>query len=124
MKCRVLLVDDEQSILFATARYLRANGFDVECAQELEEAQVLLCNNVFDIVITDLRLTPSHGTEGLLVIELVRSRGMAARVIVLTGNAIPEVEAAARKLGVDLFLWKPASLPMLAATMRALMAPA
>jgi DNA-binding response OmpR family regulator len=124
MNCRVLLVDDEQPALFATARYLSANGFEVACARALEEAQALLSNQVFDIVITDLRLTPVHATEGLLVIEIVRSLGMAARVIVLTGNARPEVEAAARKLGIDLFLSKPASLPVLAATMRALTAQA
>jgi EAL domain-containing protein (putative c-di-GMP-specific phosphodiesterase class I)/CheY-like chemotaxis protein len=103
MKCRVLLVDDEQPVLFAMERYLGANGFDVTCAREMEEAQALLSNDVFDLVITDLRLTPIQGAEGLLVIELVRSRGMAARVIVLTGNAKPEVEAAAHKLSVDLF---------------------
>ncbi len=124
MKCKVLLVDDELPILFAMERYLSANGFEVETARELEEAQALLSNDVFDIVITDLHLTPIQKAEGLLVIELVRSRGMASRVIVLTGHAAPEVEAAAYELGVDLFLWKPASLPVLATTMRALMAQA
>lgn len=122
MKCKVLLVDDEQPVLLAMERYLSANGFEVECARELEEAQALLSNDAFDIVVTDLRLTPVQGAEGLQIIELVRSRGLASRVIVLTGHAIPEVEAAAYELGVDLFLWKPASLPVLAATMRALMA--
>jgi DNA-binding response OmpR family regulator len=124
MKYTVLLVDDEPLVLLVMERYLSANGFEVESARELEEAQALLSNDAFDIVITDLQLTPIQKAEGLLVIELVRSRDMASRVIVLTGHATPEVEAAAYKLGVDLFLWKPASLPVLATTMRALMAQA
>jgi DNA-binding NtrC family response regulator len=124
MKCRVLLVDDERSILFAAQRYLTANGFEVQCARELEEAQALLANDVFDIVITDLRLTPVQCAEGLLVIETVRSRALASRVIVLTGHATPAVEAAAHELGVDLFLRKPTSLPDLAVMMHELMAKA
>jgi DNA-binding response OmpR family regulator len=122
MTCKVLLVDDEPPTLFAMHCYLTAKGFDVQCARELEEAQALLANDLFDIVITDLRLTPIQGAEGLLVIELVRSRGMDAHVIVLTAYATPEVEAAARRLGVDLFLRKPASLPALEGQMRELMA--
>src|SRR5258708_12363926 len=60
MKCRVLLVDDEPSILFAAQRYLTANGFEVQCAQELEEAQALLSNDAFDIVVTgSTRMKPS-----------------------------------------------------------------
>ncbi len=124
MKCRVLLVDDEPSILFATQHYLTANGFEVKCAQELEEAQALLSNDVFDIVVTDLRLTPIQCAEGLLVVETVRSRALASRVIVLTGHATAEVEAAAYELGVDLFLRKPTPLPELAIRMHELMAKA
>jgi two-component system OmpR family response regulator len=121
MKCKVLLVDDEQPILFAAHRYLTASGFEVQCARELEEAQALLANDVFDIVITDLRLTPIQCAEGLLVVETIRSRALASRVIILAGHATPEVEAAAHELGVDLFLRKPTSLPELAERMRELM---
>lgn len=124
MKCRVLIVDDEQPILSAMEHYLTAKGFEVLCARELEEAQALLCNDVFEIVIADLNLSPIQGAEGLLVIELLRARGMASRVIVLTAHAIPEVEAAAHKLGVDLFLWKPISLADLVGKMHGLMAQA
>ena len=65
MKRRVLIVDDETSLLFAARQYLTDTGFEVECAREAEEAQALLANFEFDVVITDIRLTELQGAEGL-----------------------------------------------------------
>lgn len=121
MTCKVLIVDDEQPILFAMQHFLTSKGFEVLCASELEVAQALLSNDDFDIVITDLRLSSLQGAEGLMVIESVRSLASESRVVVLTAHATPEVEAEARRLGVDLFLRKPASLHDLAEKMNDLM---
>ena len=121
MTCRVLIVDDEQPILFAMQHFLTTKGFEVSCASEMEEAQALLSNDDFDIVITDLRLSSLQGAEGLKVIETVRSLASDSHVIVLTAHATPEVEAEARKMGIDHFLRKPASLHELAAKMNELM---
>jgi DNA-binding NtrC family response regulator len=121
MKCRVLIVDDEQTVLYAMQHFLTTKGFDVLCAIELEEAQALLTNHEFDIVITDLRLSSLQGAEGLMVIKSVRSLASEPRLIVLTAHATLEVEAEARRLGVQLFLRKPASLVDLASTMHRMM---
>jgi len=114
MTTRVLVVDDERSLLLAVSGYLTDRGYDVDCAIELEEAQALLANDVFDVVITDLRLSPLQQTGGLTIISFIRERSLRSRVIVLTAYATPEAEREAELLGVDLFLHKPAALSELA----------
>src|SRR5207247_1877656 len=99
MKRRVLIVDDETSLLFAARQYLTDIGFEVECAQEWEEAQALLANVPFDVVITDIRLTPLQAAEGLRLIDFIRHRRLGVPVIVLTAHATADIEHEARRLG-------------------------
>ena len=115
MKRRVLIVDDETSLLFAAREYLTERGFDVECAQELEEAQALLANQRFDVVVTDIRLTQLQGAEGLHVLDFVRHRRLPTPVLVLTAYATTDVAREARRLGAESIICKPIPLPELAA---------
>jgi DNA-binding response OmpR family regulator len=115
---KVLLVDDEPSLLFAIRDFLTSEGFEVECATEREEAQALLLNVTFDVAVTDLRLTPLDSVEGLQLASFIRERVLPTRVIVLTAVASPEAEAEARRIGVDAYLRKPASLRCLANMIR------
>jgi len=114
MKRRVLIVDDETSLLFAARQYLTDRGFDVECAQEVEEAQALLANFRFDVVITDIRLTELQGAEGLYVLDFIRHRQLDVPVLVLTAHATAAVEHEARRLGAQAIFYKPVPLPKLA----------
>ena len=115
MKRRVLIVDDETSLLFAASQYLSDQGFEVECAQELEEAQALLSNLPFDVVITDIRLTSLQGADGLHILDFIRHRHLGVPVVVLTAHATTEVEHEARRLGAQSIFYKPVPLPKLAA---------
>ncbi len=114
MSKRILVVEDEPSLLFALQDYLSQCGYTVDCASELEEAHALLMNVTYDVIITDLRLTPVQCAEGLEVIELVRERSLPSRVIVLSGTATQITEMAARRLGVDRFIRKPVPLSVVA----------
>lgn len=114
MRKRILLVDDETSLLYAIEAYLGGCGYEVHCATEVEQAIALLTNIRYDLVLTDLRMTPIQGAEGLLVLQVIRDHGLQSRVIVLTGAATPAVESEAKRLGVDRFLLKPLPLPTLA----------
>lgn len=118
---RILLIDDEPALLFAMHHYLTRDGFEVECAVELEEAQALLSNVTYDAVVTDVRLGEMRHTDGgLHVLSFLRQRGLATPAIVVTGNATTEVVAEAERLGAEAVIRKPASLPMLAETLRGL----
>ena len=114
MRMRILVVDDEEPILFAIRDYFEPLGWQVDCAQELEEAEALLSHIRYTLLIADLRLTGIHSNEGLELIRFVRERSPWTRVIVLTGYGSVEIEGEAVGRGVDAFLLKPQPLADLA----------
>ena len=61
---RILVVDDEEPILFAIRDYFEPLGWQVDCAQELEEAEALLSHIRYTLLIADLRLSGSTATRG------------------------------------------------------------
>ena len=111
---RLLVIDDEEPILFATKDYFETKGFAVDCAQEVEEAEALLSHVSYAAMIADLRLTGAYGTEGLSLVRFAKERHPETRVVLLTAYGSREVEAEALRLGVDCFLQKPKPLPDLA----------
>ena len=76
---------------------------------------------LLDVLRSDLRLTGIYGVEGLDIIEWSRHLRPETRVVLLTGNGTPEIEAEARRLGVDAFIYKPKPLPELAQIVFALL---
>lgn len=110
----MLVVDDERAILLAIKSYFSHHGYSVDCAQELEEAEALMANLHYDVVIADLRLTGFHGAEGLEIVRSVRERYPRTSVILLTAYGSPEIEDAAARYGVSSFLQKPQPLAELA----------
>ncbi|MFA6954344.1 MAG: response regulator [Thermoanaerobaculia bacterium] len=118
----MLVVDDEEPILFALNYYFSPRGFRVDCAREIEEAEALLANGHYSIVIADLRLTGIHGAEGLEIVSYVRERAADTKVILLTAYGTPEIERLAYERGADAFLQKPQRLPAIARLVETLMA--
>jgi DNA-binding response OmpR family regulator len=110
---RLLIVDDEAAIRFALSDYFRECGWEVDAAAEKEEAEALLAHTEYAAVIADLRLTGIYGIEGLDIIQWSRHLRPETRVVLLTGNGTPEIEAEARRRGADAFLHKPLPLPEL-----------
>lgn len=114
MPGRILVVDDEEAILFAMREYFTALGYHVDCARELEEAKALLPQTPYAVVIADVRLTGSHSTEGLELVEYICQYYASTRSIILTAYGSPETEQEARRRGADAFLHKRMSLPEVA----------
>jgi DNA-binding response OmpR family regulator len=119
---RLLIVDDESAIRFALVEYFRGCGWTVDSAAEKEEAEALLACTSYSVVIADLRLTGIHGVEGLDIVQWSRHLRPETRVVLLTGNATPEIEVEARRRGADAFLQKPLPLPQLEAIVDGLLA--
>ena len=86
----------------------------MDCARGLEEAEALISNMEYAMVIADMRLTGIQGAEGLELVAFVRQRCFSARVIIMTAYGTAEAEGEARRLGVDSFLHKPQPLPEVA----------
>ena len=53
----MLLVEDERVVLTALKKFFTREGFQVDCARELEEAEALIATSHYAIVIADLRLS-------------------------------------------------------------------
>lgn len=118
---RLLIVDDEPSILLGMKRYFCARGYEVDCAGEPEEAIALLANVSYAGVITDLCLSEGHGPDGLQVVAYVGARLPQTPVVVLTAYGSPSSELAAKRLGASAVLPKPQSMAHLAEVVGALM---
>lgn len=110
MKQKILVVDDEEAVLFGMREYFSTLGYEVDCARKVEEAQAMLSCVTYAAVIADLRLSGTHGAEGLDVIGFVRETQPRTRVILLTAYGSPEVTAEAKRRGVDAVLQKPKPL--------------
>jgi two-component system, response regulator, stage 0 sporulation protein F len=114
MQRKILVVDDEESILFAMREYFMTHGYQVDCAREMQEAEALLATVRYSVVIADLRLSELPSTEGIEIVRYVHERCPWTRTILLTAYGSPEIEREARRWGVDSFLHKPLPLPKVA----------
>ncbi len=119
---RILIVDDEASILFAMGEYFTVRGYTVDCARDVDEALALLDAHSFAVVIADLRLGMARNDEGFDVIGHVRDRSARSRTILLTADWSPEVELEARRRGLDEVLLKPQPLAEIARVIEELLA--
>src|SRR6476660_9972871 len=70
----LLVVDDEESICFSMSEYFAQHGFKVDTAREKEEAEGLMKETEYRVIIQDLRLGVQRRSEGLEIIRLVHER--------------------------------------------------
>src|ERR1051325_10273260 len=118
---RILIADAEPLIVLAMRKYFEGLGYAVDAAHELEEAQALLANRVYDLVIADLRLTGIGGVEGLQIVSEVHHRCAHTRVILLSAFGTPEIERESYNRGADAFLHKPKPMMELASIARTIL---
>jgi DNA-binding NtrC family response regulator len=117
---RLLIVDDEESICFSMSEYFSQHGFAVDTARELDEAEGLIKETDYEVIIQDLRLGLAQHPDGIDIIKLVHTRNPETRIVVLTSYGSPEAEAAARRAGADAFLRKPKPLSQVAQVVQGL----
>lgn len=114
---RVLIVDDDEDYAFLLQDYLRekfiACRLFVYHAMSFDDAlKVINSNGTFDLFIVDYLLNHINGIE--LVVE-IRSRGLDAPIIFLTGYGNEEVAVSALKVGANDYLPKAKLTPELLA---------
>ncbi|MEZ5571751.1 MAG: sigma 54-interacting transcriptional regulator [Halioglobus sp.] len=116
MHARLLLVDDDVSLLKLMAIRLEAEGFAVETVESAELALQALRNSSFELVITDLRM---EGASGLDLFEQIRHFYPGIPVVIMSAQGtIPEA-VSATQMGVFEFLTKPVDKTLLLSTIRA-----
>jgi CheY-like chemotaxis protein len=114
MSIKILIVDDDATVVAAVAEYLAGRGYECESALEAAEAQALLAHLPFDVVLTDIYLSGLNEADGLRVLSFIRERALRVGMIVMTAHATPQLEAEVRRLGAEAVLHKPTPLAHLA----------
>lgn len=110
----LLIVEDEESICFSMREYFSQHGFKVDVAREVEEAEALIANTEYEVIIQDLRLDFTRRPGGIEIIKLVHDRAPKTRIVVLSSYGSAEIEETARRAGAHAFLRKPKPLSQVA----------
>ncbi len=84
---RILIVDDEASVLNGMSRVLRHNGYQVESVADGKSAMERINAAPFDLILCDMRL-PDMGGEDLYWQLYARDPGLAKKIIFTTGDVI------------------------------------
>jgi two-component system, OmpR family, response regulator MprA len=115
----ILVVDDERAVRDSLRRALELEGYEVELAEDGEQAlKRLEADPQPDAVILDV-LMP--GADGLEVCRRLRRAGNAVPVLMLTARSEVDSRVAGLDAGADDYLSKPFALAELLARLRALL---
>jgi DNA-binding NtrC family response regulator len=104
MAHRILVIDDEESILNTLEILLRGEGFDVAVCRTGADALERLAELAPDLVLTDIRMP---GVSGLDVLAAVRQREPEMPVILMTAQASLQSAVQAVNQGAFYYLQKP-----------------
>jgi two-component system, NtrC family, nitrogen regulation response regulator NtrX len=102
-KIRVLIVDDEPSVLLETSASLKRH-YEVLTASRAEEAERVLGDQKVDLLLTDLRLP---GKDGISLLESVKGSHPDLPVVLMSGHGTIEEAVKAIRLGAVDFVEKP-----------------
>lgn len=104
MAQRILLVEDEDTLLTSLQRVLQKEGYEVEIADSAEKALSLLDRGSFDLILCDIILP---GISGIELLQQYKSRNPGQKIIIMTAYASMETALQALKSGASDFILKP-----------------
>jgi signal transduction histidine kinase len=110
---KVLVVDDEESVVVTIKAILQLDGYDVATTTSGAKARAMVREVEYDLVLTDLRLEDG---DGLDVLRAVRESYPETVTIMLTGYASLESAIQALRAGAYDYLVKPSEVEELRAT--------
>jgi two-component system, OmpR family, response regulator len=117
-RARILVVDDEPSIVDAVATALRYEGFDVEEAATGRGALAAVARFEPDLVVLDWMLPDIEGIE---VGRRLREQGYKTAILFLTAKDAVENKVEALRAGGDDYVTKPFSLAEIVARTQAIL---
>ncbi len=117
-KQRVLVVDDEPSIVDAVATSLRYEGFDVDEAASGRAALASAQARTPDMIVLDIMLPDLDGLE---VTRRLRADGIRVPILFLTARDALEDKVAGLTVGGDDYVTKPFSLAEIVARIHAIL---
>ena len=115
---RILLVEDEPSLVLTLSDRLVSEGYRIETAGDGDTALSRALEEPFDLIILDVLLP---GRDGFEVCRELRSRGSQVPVLMLTARSQVVDRVVGLKLGADDYLTKPFEMIELLARVEALL---
>ncbi|MHB8882131.1 MAG: sigma-54-dependent transcriptional regulator [Thermodesulfovibrionales bacterium] len=103
-KGRILAIEDERSMREVLKILLEEEGYDVETASDGLEGIDLIKANIFDLVITDIKMP---GADGFEVLRQVKAISPDTVIIMVTAFGTTESAIEAMKLGAYDYINKP-----------------
>lgn len=114
---RILIVEDDPSILYGLKHNLSFEGFDVVTARDGEEGLKLALERAPDVVILDVMLPGMNGFE---VLKELRAKSQTG-VVMLSAKGAEQDKVLGLDLGADDYVAKPFGLPELLARVKAVL---
>ena len=102
----ILVVDDEGAIRYSISKTLQRVGYQVHTAENGEKALEMMEHQMYDVVLTDIRMP---GLTGVELLSEIKEQAPDAVVILLTGYASLETAIESLRLGAHDYLVKPSS---------------
>ena len=112
-RARLLIVDDEANTLASLSRAFRLAGHDAVVCDNANKALEMAKAQSFDLIMSDVVMP---GKDGLSLLEELKTQGVVAPVVMMSGQAHIEMAVRATKLGALDFLEKPISTEKLLLT--------
>lgn len=112
-KAEILVIDDDANTLASLARAFRLAGHEAVVCDSATRALDLAKGTRFDLVLSDVVMP---GKDGIALLEELKKTGVAAPVVMMSGQATIEMAVRATKLGAVDFLEKPISTDKLLLT--------
>jgi two-component system nitrogen regulation response regulator NtrX len=113
-KANILIVDDEANTLASLSRAFRLAGHEAVVCDNAARALELARSQPFDLILSDV-VMPRR--DGLALLEDLKIAGVAAPVVMMSGQAHIEMAVRATRLGALDFLEKPLSTEKLLVTL-------
>ncbi|HMK74140.1 MAG TPA: response regulator transcription factor, partial [Myxococcaceae bacterium] len=115
---RILVVEDDLSILTGVSMNLRFEGYEVLQAQDGTQGLELAVKESPDLVVLDVMLPKMNGYE---VVRELRRRGLGTPVLMLSAKGMERDKVLGLELGADDYVVKPFGVSELLARVKALL---
>lgn len=114
---RLLLAEDERDMSNVLTTILKHSGYEVDLAENGQEALDLSMKNNYDCMVMDIMMPVM---DGLTALKILRSKGDVTPVILLTAKSEIDDRISGLDSGADDYLTKPFSVGELLARIRSL----
>ena len=104
---RILVVDDEPSILLSLSHLFSNDNVIVITSSRIEDAEEAMERYTFDLVIADIRLSGIDGIEGLELLSYIKRIRPETKVILMTAYGSEVMKESALRRGAYYYYEKP-----------------